>query len=113
MFRTIVLTLAFTLALPFPVQSMPGQAQSMPDAADRYDAMDANKDSRVTWDEFEKVIPSMKKEAFDTIDANNDTALSREEWNGFRQTHGMKQGAIPQGQPTEQAKPLIMPPSAK
>lgn len=110
MFRICLMTLAFTLTLPFPLQAMPN-------SADRYDAMDTDKDGRVTWGEFEKAIPSMKKEAFDTIDANKDGALSRVEWDGFRQTHGM-QGKLPsQGMQTapapEQAKPLIMPPKAE
>lgn len=106
MFRKLLMTFAFTLALPFPLQAMPG-------ATDRFAEMDADKDGRVTWAEFEKAMPSMKKEAFDTIDANKDSAISREEWDGFRQNHGMKGSQPAQGAAPEQGKPLIMPPKAE
>ena len=49
-------------------------------AADRFDAMDADKNGQVDWNEFQKAIPNMKKPAFDMIDADKSGGISRPEW---------------------------------
>lgn len=56
-------------------------------ANDKFNAMDANKDGSVSWEEFQTTYPSMKREAFDAIDVNKDGGISLEEWIMFTARH--------------------------
>lgn len=135
MFRSLCL-LAALVTLPVSAFAMPGNSAggsaagtASGTAADRFAAMDTDKNEEVSWEEFEKAMPSMRKEAFETIDTNKNGAICRSEWDAFRQNHGaqgMPQGmtgapgmsgakAMPgaQNPPAAPAKPLIQPPAAK
>ena len=82
---------------------------------DKFTQMDANADGHVTWEEFQTARPSMKRAAFDAIDQNKDERLSREELQSFTASHGNRQGmpiphkSLPSGD-GEPAMPLIRPP---
>lgn len=112
-----IFTATMVLGAALPVQAMPGAS-----GTDRFAAMDTNTDGRVGWEEFEISMPQMRREAFDTIDLNKDTAISKEEWDSFRKNHSMQPGAKPGLQPgmgkdtstapaAPAGKPLIQPPS--
>lgn len=116
------------------VFSVPDLALARPEMAggksveDRYAAMDANSDGKVTSEEFFAAFPQMKEGAFKTIDANGDGGISLEEWLGFAAGHkssdphagmGAMGGAAAQGEKSvngtagsggEGMPSLIMPP---
>ena len=82
---------------------------------DKFAQMDTNADDQVTWEEFQAARPSMKRAAFDAIDQNKDERLSREEMQSFTASHGNRQGMsaphkpLPSGE-GERTMPLIRPP---
>ncbi len=92
-------------------------------APDRFAQMDKNGDAKVDWEEFQAAIPGMKRPAFDTIDADKDGSISRDEWDAFMKNHmggqkapaGMGMGGMPPagGIPpkADADKPLIQPPA--
>ena len=93
-------------------------------ADEKFDQMDANKDGKVTWEEFAAVYPNMKKPAFEAVDANADTFVSHEEWDAFRGEHarmaapqgqgmggGMMGGGMMGGQKGQEGMPMIRPPA--
>lgn len=112
-----ILAAALVAACAAPAVAMPGAS-----GTDRFTAMDINSDGRVVWEEFEKGMPQMRREAFSMIDLNKDDALTREEWDAFRQNHGMQQGKpgmsgmsgkpdmSPEAPEAPAGKPLIQPP---
>lgn len=63
-------------------------------AQSKFEKMDTNNDSEVSWEEFSKTYPSMKELAFQTIDKDDSKGISQEEWNGFMSGHntGGKKG---------------------
>lgn len=56
--------------------------------ADVFGRMDADHDGAVIREEFHRLLPQMRQEAFDSIDSSHDGRISREEWNDFRLSHG-------------------------
>ena len=96
-------------------------ALAVPALADeKFGAMDADKDQKITWDEFKAAHPGMTRAAFDMIDADKNGYLSHEEWDAFVQSHrrgmmgGQEGGGQPGAQPPQShggSKPLITPPA--
>jgi len=105
-------------------------------SASRFAAMDADKDGKLSREEFFKAQPNMKDAAFAAIDADGDGFISIAEWEGFAKGHGsdgaagdphkqsgapagmggmgsgMKDGAgTESGKDAGKAPALIMPPS--
>lgn len=82
-------------------------------AEDRYVKMDADKDGKVTSQEFFAAYPQMKEGAFKAIDENGDGIISLEEWKTFAAGHkssdphagqgGGMGGAAPQGEKSANA----------
>lgn len=102
--KRIVLT-ALLLALAVPAL-----------ADEKFDAMDANKDAKVTWEEFKAAYPAMTRAAFDMIDADKNGYLTHEEWDAFVQSHrrsmmGGQEGGAQPPQSHGGSKPLITPPA--
>ena len=56
-------------------------------ADEKFGQMDANGDNSVSWEEFSKTYPSMKKLAFETIDKDSSGGISHDEWHGFMSGH--------------------------
>lgn len=54
---------------------------------DKFALMDANKDDKVSLEEFKGVFPGMREEAFAVIDKNSDTYIDRTEWDAFVKDH--------------------------
>lgn len=97
-----------------------------PALAATFASMDTDKNSQVTWEEFQASHPNMLRPAFDMVDANKDGMLTKDEWSAFRGNHGkegkgmdmskmmkMKKGKAPHGTMHKQHKPLIAPPSGE
>ncbi|MEZ0576512.1 hypothetical protein [Halodesulfovibrio aestuarii] len=86
----------------------------------KFDKMDANGDASISWEEFSKTYPSMKEQAFQTIDKDNSGEISHDEWYGFMAGHnsgGKKGGGMmggmmggKQGKMGSGAPELIAPP---
>lgn len=99
--------LAFLLAVAVPAW-----------ADEKFNAMDVDKDGKVSWEEFKKTYPGMTRAAFDMIDVAQDGYISLEEWDIFSKSH--KRGMSgPEGQGHTNApsmpshggsQPLITPP---
>jgi hypothetical protein len=47
----------------------------------------------LTWEEAQQCFPRMKKEKFDAIDANKDSAISKEEMKAYRAAHKKNKAA--------------------
>lgn len=107
-------------------------AQAAPDATgapqaskpDKFAMMDANKDGKVTYEEFKAFYPDMREEAFTVIDKNGDKVIDRVEWDTFVENHasghmgGMMGGNGMPGNasmpsPGSADMPLVMPPNGK
>ena len=92
-----------------------GEALARPEmagqnAASRFTVMDADKDGKVSREEFFAAQPQMKDAAFDAIDANKDGAISLEEWEGFASGHGHGGEMPPAG---DGASGMSMPPKGQ
>ncbi len=88
--KFLVCAVAAGLAATFALYSSPAQARpekAGQSAADRFNAMDADKDGKVTREEFFAAQPQMKEAAFLAIDADKDGVLTLEEWEGFSMGH--------------------------
>lgn len=70
---------------------------------DRFAAMDADKDGKVSREEFFKVHQNMKDAAFLAIDKDADGQISQDEWANFAVGHGKEPGGHPPVE--EQAAP--------
>lgn len=66
-----------------------GTAFAADTVGDRFSAIDKDKDTRMSWDEFSAVNPNISRKGFDTMDLNQDEKLSMEEWRTFYENHGM------------------------
>ena len=79
--------------------------------ADRFAALDANGDQKVSWQEFHAINTNISREGFDSLDRNGDGDLSIQEWRDFSSGHGMRssQSTLP-ARPAQ--SPLIMPPAS-
>lgn len=97
-------------------------AWAVPAWADaKFDAMDTDKDKKVTWEEFQKAYPNMTRAAFDMIDTAQEGYISPEEWDVFMKSHrrsmsqegqGERQAPSTPSMPSHGgAQPLITPPS--
>ena len=53
----------------------------------KFGKMDTNGDDSVSWEEFSKTFPSMKKLAFETIDKDKSEGISHDEWHRFMAGH--------------------------
>ena len=86
----ITLALAVALAAGFfsipPAEARPEMAGQNAEA--RFTAMDANKDGKLSREEFFAAQPQMKEGAFAAIDGDNDGFISLEEWLDFATGHG-------------------------
>ncbi len=109
----LVLGLALAAA---PAAAMPGAGKS---SAESFQKMDADKDGKVTREEFAKAHPGMKDSAFGMLDKDQNGCLSQEEWDSFMQGHGAMQtqqgGAKAPGScPVKPgAMPMVTPPAGK
>ena len=70
-------------------------------APDRFAQMDKNNDGNVDWEEFQAAVPGMKRPAFDTIDADKSSGITRSEWDTFMKSHmgGQKAPGMGGGMP--------------
>jgi hypothetical protein len=93
-------------------------------ADDKFGTMDTDGNGVVSWEEFQKAYPQMRKPAFDAVDTDGDGSMTHDEWHGFRSRHGeggkgmggksmegMMQG-MPPGNMPPSGMPLVMPPKA-
>ncbi|MCL1939125.1 MAG: EF-hand domain-containing protein [Desulfovibrionaceae bacterium] len=119
LFAALVFTAASAQARP----EMAGQA-----AAERFSAMDTNKDGKISREEFFAAYPNMKEAAFEAIDTNKDGFISLDEWEVFVKGHSKdeshaqgKEGSgdaccTPEGasgKDSGKAPDLIMPPAQR
>jgi hypothetical protein len=58
------------------------------DAEARFAAMDADRNGRVSREEFFAAQPQMKEAAFSAIDADRDDSITPQEWELFSSGHG-------------------------
>lgn len=116
-------------AMP-PMGGMQGGMDMSKAGQASFDKMDADKDGKVSQEEFLKAHPGMKPEAFARIDKNGDKVITSEEWGQFMVGHssmGGGQGGSPMGgmgmppagmpqsgsMPPSGEMPMVMPPSGK
>ncbi len=114
--KALLLPLAMFLGLALahgPALAMPGAGKS----AGSFQKMDADKDGKVSKEEFSKAHPGMKESTFSVLDKNGDGYLTQEEWDSFMQGHGAmkaQQGAAPGSCPVKPgAMPMVTPPAGK
>lgn len=112
-----------------PASAMPGMqggtAAPSGNPAERFNAMDADHDGNMTWDELSSARPNLNRNAFDTIDADHNGFIDLEEWKAFSAGHGgsvsmpdmegmmkaMREAGGPSSA-TGSGMPLIMPPAS-
>ena len=116
-------------AMP-PMGGMQGGMDMSKAGQASFDKMDADKDGKVSQEEFLKAHPGMKPEAFARIDKNGDKGITSEEWGQFMVGHssmGGGQGGSPMGgmgmppagmpqsgsMPPSGEMPMVMPPQGK
>lgn len=111
-------------AMP-PMGGMQGGMDMSKAGQASFDKMDADKDGKVSQEEFLKAHPGMKPEAFARIDKNGDKVITSEEWGQFMVGHssmGGGQGGSPMGgmgmpqsgsMPPSGEMPMVMPPQGK
>ena len=80
-------------AMP-PMGGMQGGMDMSKAGQASFDKMDADKDGKVSQEEFLKAHPGMKPEAFARIDKNGDKVITSEEW-GFQ--HGRRPRRLSHG----------------
>ena len=119
--KPAAMTLALAVALATGLFVAPS-AQARPEMAGqnaeaRFDAMDANKDGKVSREEFFAAQPNMKEGAFAAIDADGDGELTLKEWKDFTAGHGKEggmgaMGGMPPSAPGDAAAPGAAAPDA-
>jgi Ca2+-binding EF-hand superfamily protein len=55
-----------------------------------FENMDANKDGRVSWEEFKAYFPQAEPRVFSAIDLNKDGAIDHDEWHSFKAAHNLE-----------------------
>ena len=123
--------LHIALAAVLCLWAAPAQANPPAEGAkvDKFVLMDADKDGKVTYEEFKTYFPNMREEAFAVIDKNGDKAIDRAEWDEFVANHssghmGGSMGNMMGGQggmpgnpmmpsPGSADMPLVTPPNGK
>ncbi len=53
------------------------------------DAMDTNRDGKVSFDEYSAFHTEKLRWSFNALDTNNDASISADEWEMFLKMHGM------------------------
>ena len=94
--KPAAMPLALAVALAVGFFSAPF-AEARPEMAGqnaeaRFAAMDANKDGKLSREEFFAAQPQMKEGAFTAIDSDNDGFITLKEWNDFAAGHGKSGG---------------------
>ena len=78
----VVFTALFTAPDALARPEMTGQA-----VAERFAAIDTNKDGKISPEEFFAAFPNMKEAAFAAIDTDGDGFISLDEWLAFFKSH--------------------------
>ena len=81
---SILFMAAATYAFANPAM---GGADPAAAAESSFAGIDADKDGKVTPEEFFKVFPNMRETAFAAIDKDNDKSISLDEWKAFYVGH--------------------------
>ena len=55
-----------------------------------FENMDANKNGRVSWEEFKAYFPQAEPRVFSAIDLNKDGAIDPDEWHAFKVAHELE-----------------------
>ena len=90
------------LALGLALSLAAANAEARPEMAgenalaERFAAMDADKDGKVSREEFTKALPNMRDTAFDAMDEDKDGFLTLEEWQKAMAEH-MRMSMPPSG----------------
>ena len=117
--------LAALVLMASPIHAMPGMGSDSGGMGDKFSQMDADKDGKVSREEFKALFPNMREEAFVAIDKDGDGFISIDEWNGFMKDHssGMRPNTMNDGpmptvpgnpmmpNPGSAELPLVMPPN--
>ena len=117
--------LAALVLMASPIHAMPGMGSGSGGMGDKFSQMDADKDGKVSREEFKALFPNMREEAFVAIDKDGDGFISIDEWNGFMKDHssGMRPNTMNDGpmptvpgnpmmpNPGSAELPLVMPPN--
>ena len=101
-----------------PAASAASGPELLPDNGEaRFQALDADQDGRVSWDEFHRLNTSITRQGFDTIDSDKNGFLSLDEWKSFTLAHGMgvampsTSSSLPAREAVPPRMPLVMPPA--
>jgi hypothetical protein len=84
---------------------------------DKFTQMDADKDGKVSYEEFKAFFPSMREEAFMVIDKDGDKYIERLEWDEFVKNHasghmGGKMGNMMDGANSMTGNPMLPSPNS-
>ena len=55
-----------------------------------FENMDSTKDGLISWEEFKGYFPQAEPKVFSTIDLNKDGYIDHDEWNKFKEAHGLE-----------------------
>lgn len=88
MLRVPVPLLLAVFAFAFAGQAMARPEMAGGSAESRFAAIDADKDGKISREEFFAAQPQMKDSAFDAIDLDKDGSISLQEWVDFAKGHG-------------------------
>lgn len=75
-----LLLISLCLLLIEAVPALAEDTAPTTDAAKKFVRMDADKNGKVTWEEFRKTYPGLSQNVFDALDADRDGGISIEEW---------------------------------
>lgn len=75
-----LILIALSLVLAGAVPAVAADTAPTTDAAKKFSQMDADKNGKVTWEEFRKTYPGLSQNVFDALDADKDGGISIEEW---------------------------------
>lgn len=96
------------------IASTPALSNDDNKGLESFNKIDANKDGKISWEEFTAAHPQMTRQAFDTIDLDKNSYIKSDEWLKFIKEHQRnmkedKMGGKP-GTAHPEGKPMIMPP---